>query len=166
MAKHTRRTAKFVAIPDLAQITLGALANSTVVLDTAITMAEALNYKSCDVVISISGLTPTEGPITIGLADPGLTVTEIGEAVDAAPVSSTDYPAVEHAKRPVRKICTFAGQLANETFNDGRKKRVRLRLSVADGTSLPRFWAQNRSGATLTTGAIVKIDAVHYGNWK
>ncbi len=156
----------FAVIPQDPVITLGTLADDTVVLGAQLTLQQDMNYKSCDVEISLRNSTPGEGPVIIGLADPGLTLVEIEEAVDAVPVSQHDYPAIEHARRPVRVIGTFPYVTADELLSGGRyRKRVRLPMKVQNDGFLPTFFAYNRSGAPLSTGGIVIINAKHYGMW-
>ncbi len=171
MAKHGRRgTSKnFAVIPQDPIIDLGTLADDTVILGSQLTLTQDLYYKSCDVEISIRNQVPGEGPIVVGLADPELSVVEIEEAVDAVPTSQHDFPAIEHAKRPVRVIGSFPSITADELLSQGRyRKRVRLGMNVPAGKPLPTFFAYNRSGAALadTNGAIVMINAKHYGTWK
>ncbi len=157
----------FAVIPQDPTITLGTLADDTVILGSQLTLQQDISYKSCDVEISVRNQTPGEGPVLVGLAAPQLTIVEIEEAVDAVPVSQQDYPAIEHARRPVRVIGSFPSITADELLSQGQyRRRIRLPMTCLNDGFLPTFFAYNRSGGPLTTGGIILINAKHYGTWK
>ncbi len=167
MAKKPRWTGRnFAVIRDETGITLGTLADKIVVFATATALAQDIVTHSGDLSATLAGATGGEGPIMFGVCDPNLTVTEVKEALEASPVSQHDYPAVEQAKRPVRIIGTFQVASTQEDFNDGKPRRFKLRLRIPAGMSIPKFWAYNKSGAALTTGATITISAKHYGSWQ
>ncbi len=171
-SKPRRRQASFQPIPDQISVTLSTLADDTVILQASgITLTQDYWVKSMDFTAAMRDLVAGEGPIWFGVADPELTVAEIKEALNAVPTSSHDYPAVEHAKRPVRVLGVFEGQLdAQSSWNDGKQKRFRFPSSwkrrIPAGKAMPQFWCWNRSGAALQTGAVAQIHATYYGNWR
>ncbi len=172
MAKFKGREASFQPIPDVISITLGTLADNTVVFQASgITLTQDYWEKSFDWSAQLRDLTAGEGPIWIGVADPELSVAEVLEALNAVPTSSHDFPAVEHARRPVRVLGVFEGAVDGQSsINDGKRKRFRMPRNwtkrVPAGKQLTQFWAWNRSGAALTTGGIVQIHTTYYGNWR
>ena len=166
--RSTRRASKnFAVIPDDVAISLLTLADVTVLVqDSQIALQQDYQHISADYEVSLRGHTAGEGPITIGVSSTELTVAEIKEAIVAAPQSQTDFPAVEHAKRPVRIVGSFPGLSTDEVLNDGRAFRVRFHQQIPAGKNLPNLFAFNRSGGPLTTGAIILATAKHYGLWK
>ncbi len=168
--KNNRRNAKnrrnFVAIPFTAQITLSTLASVTAILTTTIaTLAEDLFIISVDALWSLRDLTPGEGPIEVGFAHDDLTVAEVQEALNAELVDPDDIITRERARRPVRRVGIFSGLGESETLNDGRVLRQAIKFMIGDGHTL-NCYALNRSGATLTTGAIVHINGTIFGRWQ
>ncbi len=165
-----RRTANFGVIPQDPVITLSTLADDTVISGSALTLTQDFHWKSCDVEsLGVRNQTPGEGPVLIGIAAPELTVVEIEESIDAVPTSQYDYPAVEHARRPVRVIGMFPSITADENLSQGEyRKRQRLGrvLRIPAGKELPQIFAYNRSGGPLTTGGVVLASLKHYGTWQ
>ncbi len=167
-----RREASFQPIPDQIAITLGTLADDTVILQASgITLTQDYWQKSLDYTAALRDLTAGEGPIWFGIADPELTVAEIKEALNAVPTSSHDFPAVEHARRPVRVLGVFDPLAdAQARLNEGKPKRFRFPAGwtrrVPAGKQPAQFWAWNRSGAALTTGGIIQVHSTYYGNWR
>ncbi len=111
--------------------------------------------------------TAGEGPIVVGISEQGYSVAEIAECNDASPLSQYG-PAYERSRRKIRTAGVFRGQVADETINDGEVVKTKLFLrGFAHSTfAVARLWAQNRSGANLTTGAVVDVQGVHWGRWK
>ncbi len=169
MAKHRksgrRRSSRFFAYPIAANLALGTLADG-VIISTALTAfgQTRVSLISADISWSIDGLTANEGPIEIGLGSSNLSNTETGEALDASPTSQTDIIAMERSRRPVRRVGQFPGQSANESLKDGDQIRTTLKFPVNEGVEL-NLWARNRSGATLTTGAIVRVSGTLFMRW-
>ncbi len=166
MAKHkARRNSKFQALPINIQIALTTLGNAAL-LATAMTALGTTKFRtiSADLQWSLRGSTPGEGPLQVGLANGNLTGAEIIENLDANPSSQNDIIALEWARRPVRRSGAFAVIAANETLNDGKPIRTKLRTYLDEGVEL-NAWVRNQSGAVLTTGAIVTIQGTLYGVW-
>ncbi len=164
--KGRRRNDNFFVHKDSPQNGLSTLASDAVKLATAPTLSQDVLILSVDTIHAIRDLTPGEGPIEFGVADASLSTTEIAECLDASPAHKNDVPAVEQAARKVRSIGMFGGELAHEKFNEGRPRRVKLNWRVPASQSFPNFWVRNRSGATLTTGAIVELNNRFYCIWK
>ncbi len=155
----------FVAIPFTDAITLGTLASGTVLkMDNPIVPTEDLFVISVDTTWTIRNLTAGEGPLPIGWAHNDLTVTEIGESIDATMLNPNDIIARERSRRPVRKAGTFHGLSSEESLNDGMPVRTKCKFSVGE-TGLTAYVA-NRSGANLTTGAIILLNGTIYGRWQ
>ncbi len=171
MPAKTRRRRKrspnsgFVAIPVNSNITLSTLANNTVLKANLIgTLQEDLFFVSADLEWTIRGHTAGETPLEFGIAHGDLSDTEILENLDVSLVDPSDIIDKERARRPVRRMGTFSGVAAEPVFNDGRPARVKGKFIINDGKTLAA-WAANRSGSTLTTGAIVQIFGKVYGRW-
>ncbi len=163
-----RRSRNSVAIPFLASLTLGTLTNGSVVaVDTlGANLDEDLFAVSIDCQVGLHDLTPGEGPLEVGFAHSDLSVTEIAEALDASVLSPAgDTIARERARRPVRKMGNFSSVAESAVIGEGQPHRTTLKFLIGDGFSLD-FWAINRSGGTLTTGAIMKISGTIFGNWR
>ncbi len=167
MARKGRsgRRRNFIAIPFDVSLTLGTL-NSGVVLSTGVlTFGEDLFIISVDAAWALDGFTATEGPLSVGWAHGDLTVAEVAEAIDASVTDPDDIIARERARRPVRKVGTFAGLSSDEVLFDGRQERRAVRFSVGDGHSLNAY-VVNRSGGNLTTGSVIRLSGVIYGRWQ
>lgn len=117
---------------------------------------------SLDVGFTLKGLTPGEGPIDFGVAHSDYTVGEIIENLSSnAGWDSGNLIEMEQSRRMVRLLGSFEGQQANEDWNDGKFKRVRLRWPVSAGAEIVAF-AINRSDAALTTGAEMEAKGKGY----
>ncbi len=117
---------------------------------------------SADCLWAIRDLTAGEGPLQVGLAHSDYTASEIKEALEAgASFDPGDKVEQEQARRLVRRSGQFAGQVPQEIINDGRPKRTKLGFMVSQGFNL-NLWVKNKSGATLTTGAVVEISGTLY----
>ncbi len=164
--RKSRRSRGFVAIPFFTEITLSTLAQNTALAQALLTLGEDLYALSIDCLWSLKGLTPGEGPVSVGFAHGDLTVAEITETLDASVSDPDDIIAKERARRPVRRAGLFSGIAATENLNNGVPVRTKLRFSVGDGHSINAF-AVNRSGAApLTTGGIVVLAGTIYGRWQ
>lgn len=166
--KQTGKNRKnFVAIPFEGLITLGTLGSNTVLAVPLLgsVFGEDIFIVSVDVLASIRGLTTTEGPLVLGLAHSNLTVAEVAEALAAEVTDPDDFIARERARRPVRRFGLFNDGSANQVINDGKMLRVPVRFSVGDNHDLDIF-VMNRSGATLTTGAIIPFQGTIFGRWQ
>ncbi len=167
-----KRTGKnrqgFVAIPFNSSIALSTLANNTV-LSTALfgsAFGEDIFIISIDSTWHIDALTDGQGPIDVGFAHSDLTVDEVSEALSAELTDPDDIIQKERARRPVRRSGIFHGKVGgNESLNDGKPIRTKMKFSVGDGHQI-NFWQQNLSGATLTTGATVRVSGTIFGRWQ
>lgn len=164
--RRRRRDKNFVAIPFDQTLTLSTLADSAALAPTGFaTLGEDLYVVSADVEAAMSGHTAGEGPIRLVMCHGDLSAAEVVENLDASLSDPDDIIAREHARRPVRMAGTFHGLNTEEVLNNGVKQRIKARFSVGDGHFLG-FTAQNRSGAPLTTGTLIKIYGVVYGRWQ
>lgn len=162
---YFRNRKGFVAIPVSQQLTLSTLASNTVIAaDLIASLTEDLFVISADLMVSLLNQTFSEGPIQVGLAHGDLSVAEIGENLNANVTGPDDIIQMERARRPVRKIGMFSGVAGDITLNDGKSLRTKVKFTIGDGNALA-VWAVNRSGATLTTGTLVRFDGVIYGRW-
>lgn len=156
---------RLVTLKQEDSITLGTLANNTIVLQT-VPFAIKQNFYcvSMDIWADIRGLTTGETPIKIGVASADLTNVEISEALDATQNDPGDEIAKERGRRPVRTIGRFSGSGASIGMNDGEATRTKVRRKFFEDLGMV-IWAQNKTGATLTTGALVSFQVNYYGFW-
>ncbi len=165
MARKRTRRGRLVVLPINAQITLGTVADGVAVLANLIqSLTEDIWIHSVDLTWALRGLTDGEVPIQVGISQGDLTVTEIVEAVTAAPTGPGDIIANEKARRPVRISGQFGDSGVDQTLAHGEMIRTKARFLVSDGKAF-NAWALNRSGANLTTGAIVRVTGRLYGRW-
>lgn len=116
---------------------------------------------SADLVWSLKG-TAGEGPIEVGVAHSDYSDTEIEEWIEAnGSWNQGDKIQQERAKRKCRRVGIFALQDASEVLNDGKPIRTKCGWMLEEDQTL-KVWAYNRSGATLTTGTVVKCDGTCY----
>ncbi|MFQ0997904.1 hypothetical protein [Gilliamella sp. CG33] len=163
--KGRGRRSRFQVVRVNTNLALLTLAD-TIVLSADITAITQSAYMiSADLTWAVRGLTAGEGPIEVGLASADLTDVEIAEALDASPVNESDIIARERTRRPVRHVGVFAGVLTEETLNDGKKIRSKVKMAMGEGTDL-EMYARNESGANLTTGAVIEVAGKVYLNWR
>ncbi len=144
---------------------LTTLANGIIVANSVTAFGVTKAYLiSADLQWSLDDNTAGEGPIAVGLTSSDLTVTEMAEKLDARPTSKSDIIAMERSRRPVRNSGAFAVSEVGETLNDGKAIRTPLKFVLAEGKELQIF-ARNKSGATLTTGAVVRVTGTLYMKW-
>ncbi len=165
--KSRRRDRNFVAIPFANSLALSTLADEAVIsAELMAAFGEDIFLISADFIFSLRGNAGGEMPIVVGIAHGDLSTTEVSEALSAEVTDPDDIIAKERARRPVRRIGTFAqGALTDQTLNNGVPIRQRILFSVGDGHTLD-FWAANRSGAALTTGAIIEVQGTLFGRWQ
>ena len=120
---------------------------------------------SAKINMSIRGLTAGEGPLQVGLAHSDLTVTEIGESLDANLLEPDNIIQKERARRPVRRVGYFPGAAATEVLNNGVPIHQIIKMVVNSGHRIVG-WIRNQSGATLTTGAVFELQGVLSIRWK
>ncbi len=146
-------------------ITLGTINNNIVVKQAnPFTILKDFYCVSADIYADVRGLTAGETPIKIGYSSDDLSVTEIAEALDANMIDPGDVIAQERNRRPVRTIGRFSGPSTDIGMNDGEVTRTKLRITFRENKGMS-VWAQNKSGATLTTGATVTFEVLYYGFW-
>ncbi len=152
-------------IPFVHTVAVGALTADSVQNQEVIpTLVEDLYVMSIKSTWSIRDVMPGEGPLQVGWAHSDLTGTEIAEALTAELVDPSNIITKERASRPVRSVGAFHGALSHEALADGREIKTKMRFIVNDGHSIDA-WVANRSGTTVTTGAVVVITGEIYGRW-
>ncbi len=162
--KRGRRRRPIVVLPINQIISLGTLADVTVIKTVPIDNVEGCYMISADLMIGLRGLTVGEGPLRFGCANDDLTVTEIKEAVSAAPAGPDDIIQRERARRPVRDWGMFSGNAADEVVNNGNVKRYTIKLRLGENTAFA-LWVQNVSGGALATGGQVVFAGKIYARW-
>ncbi len=126
--------------------------------------AEDLYIISIDCMWTINGLTAGEGPIEVGFAHDDYTVSEVKEFLEASLVDPDNKISQEQSRRKVRRSGTFNGLSTNESLNDGKPIRTKMKFIIGDGHAI-NHWAKNRSGGALTSGAVVRMSGTIYGRW-
>ena len=157
---------RYTAIPQSIAITLSTLADDTVIVQgTETVLTQDFWVTSVKWFASLRDNTSGQDPIYFGIALAEYTVAEILEALKAAPTSAHDVPAVEHATRYVRNLGIFV-QKDTASAATSLRGKAKLNIRVPAGKALPSFWAWNRSGASLTTGSIIQVEATYFGQWR
>lgn len=164
--KRRSRNKNFQAIPFTKSITVGTPAVDGFSSETVFTSALAEDFYaiSGDFTVSIRGLTAGEGPLQIGVNHGDLTMTEVGECLDSNLSDPDDIIAREQSRRPVRSLGHLHGIGTDEVMNDGKPIRQKLKFMVGSGHNID-VWLRNKSGAQLTTGAVLVLTGVIYGRW-
>ncbi len=171
MAKHSsrNRNSAFEALPFNTSQALSTLAQDTALATNVTgTLVDPLFVISMDYKAAIRALTPTEGPIEIGVAHGDYSVSEIIEALSAGQSitgRSVNKIEQERRKRQVRSLGFFSGETADDALDDGQTKRVKLGWVIGTGKTLNFFEINRGSAAPLTTGAIVEYSGKIYGRW-
>ncbi len=165
--KSSKNRKNFVAIPFTGQFALSTLLTDVVLTGPLFSsvFGEDIFIISVDCLWALRGHTAGETPLEFGFAHGDLSVTEIAEALNAELTDPDDIIAKERARRPVRRVGTFGGSIADPVFNDGNSKRSTIKFSVGDGFALNAYLLNN-SGATLTTGGILEFAGTLYGRWQ
>ncbi len=160
VAKHQkrRRRSRLVVVNIEMSVALGTLNANTVIRDSPSAgelFSRSLFVISSDLYCSMRGTTG-EGPIQIGWAHDDLSVAEILEGIQADTADRNDQIALERAGRKIRTIGVFPALASEGVLNDGKNIRTRLGFMVDTGSGVA-LYALNRSGAQLTTGAVVDV---------
>lgn len=157
---------KGVIMHERAVITLGALAGATAIKsDAQLSFDEDFRLIKTEYWVSFEGITVTEIPIVIGIADNELTVAEIAETLGAAPTDRNDWSTVEESLRPVFPMNTVpVSNVASGSVAEGQMLEKTFRWTFSNDEGFTWF-AFNDTGAQLTTGGIIRIRAKHYGVW-
>ncbi len=120
---------------------------------------------SADLYWGVRNHTAGEGPIIVGIAHNDYTDVEVAENLNQTGMEdSGDMIAKEQGRRLVRRSGQFSGVATDEVLNDGKPVRTRIGFVITDGFSLA-FWAQNKNGGPLTTGAVLEVSGKLYGRW-
>ncbi len=140
-------------------LTLGTLAADDVISESFPTvLTEKSFFLSYELVCSMRGGTPTEGPVHIGIAHSDYSAAEIEEAIEAAGAwDEGDLVAREQSRRMVRLLGVFPMEDQDEVLNDGKPFRGKLRWPIEAGKTIAMF-GYNRSGAILTDGATLQLE--------
>ncbi len=148
---------------------------STLAANTALKQANPLNLDEdfrlikMELSATLTGLTSGEGPIHMYLVNDELSVAEVAECLtNAGPQDRNDRLQQERAERAVFLIGQFPGIAANEALlgADGQEgiieKTIRWTFSNPEGWAIVAF---NQSGATLTTGGVIRMVMKYFGVW-
>lgn len=162
--RRRRRRRPLVVLPVNTSLTVGTLASETVVMSDAIGISSDFYAISADLTWSMRDHTGGEGPIAVGLTCNNYSVTEVKEKLNAAPTGPSDFVAAEKARRKVRFVADFPGLNTEETLNDGKPIRTKLKINLGGNNDIACF-AFNKSGASLTTGTIIRAEGQIYGRW-
>ncbi len=166
--RRKRSSKNFVAIPFQKSVALSTLADDAVITVGATgNFGEDIYILSVDATWSLRNLTQGEQPLIVGYAHSDLSTTEVGEALNASLANPDDIIAKERARRPVRNAGLFSQLSTDQQIAEagGNPKRQKIKFSMGNGFDLDCF-VQNKSGAALTTGAIVEIFGTIYGRWQ
>ncbi len=158
-----------------ASITLGTLASKAVAVADLFggNLEEDFYAISADLTAQIIGLTAGEAdPSMLVLAHGDYSAAEIAEALVVKLLGPGNKIEQERARRLVRKVGAFynvRGISAQTTmYLQGRDGaglvRTKIKFVIDSGKTLD-VGLYNNSGATLTTGASVRITGTVYGRW-
>ncbi len=176
MANKSRRRSRkgFVAILVDATITIGAVGSKAVAIADLMggNLTEDFYAISTDLQAQVLGLTAGEGdPSMCILAHGDYTVAEIAEALVVKLLGPGSKIEQERTRRLVRKVGPFYGDgTATQTTSnlEGRQGpglvRTALKFIINSGKTLSVGF-YNNSGATMTTGATVRVTGTVYGRW-
>lgn len=138
---------------------LGTLADQTAIAEIFDNVADGKTFLvSIHAAYALRGLAVGEGPIIFGVAHSDYSATEIEEYLETTGSWKTgDKIAQEQARRKVRIIGLFDGNTQDEKFKNGEIQKTPLKFTIEEAQSL-KLWAYNKSGAALTTGAVLTAD--------
>ncbi len=169
-----RSRGNFVAIPVEATITIGALASKAVAIADLMggNLIEDFYAISADLSGQVIGLTAGEGdPMSVVLAHGDYTAAEVAEHLVVKLLGPGNKTEQERARRLVRKVGPLYGSpQADQTTMQlqGRDGpgivRTTLKFIVNSGKTLD-IGVFNNSGATLTTGATMRVTGMVFGRW-
>lgn len=148
-------------------VALSTLGSDTVIKQVLVNLTQDVYLNSSDLIAYAEGMTAGEGPLLVGLCDNDLTVTEIAEALAAAPPSQSARIERERATRPVRTMGVIInpGTGLIGAVEDGKKLRVPIKWFQGAGADIA-FFIQNKGAAALTTGSVAKVTGKLYGTWR
>ncbi len=163
-----RRDPNFVAIPFATQLALATLADNVAVKAAILGAVFTDDFYpiSVDCLWDLRDSIAAEAPLQFGFCHGDLSVAELGEALDVALLGKGGIVENERLSRPVRQSGYFQVTGPSSVFNNGNMKRtpIRFKKALGVGQSLD-FWVMNRTGNTLTTGAVMEINGLLYGRW-
>lgn len=126
----------------------------TILADTAINRLFLLSIKA---VYALRDNTPGDGPLYLGVAHSDYSATEVLEWYNAqGNWDQGDLIVKEQARRRIRRVGIFNGNLANENLNNGVEISTKLGFIVEEGDSLSYFTV-NEGGATRSTGGVAEM---------
>ncbi len=140
--------------------TLGALTLVSDIVDD--TVDEKTFCTSVVLTWSLQGFTAVavDGPILVGVAHSDYTDAEIQENIELnTNWSQGDQIAQERGRRKVKIVGTFLTPPSiDETavLNDGKEIKTKIGWMLTTGQSI-RYWAFNKGGSALTTGANLHV---------
>ncbi len=163
MAKKGRGRGRFAVVRVEGDQTLAALANVTVAKAAIhdVSATRGVWSISCDLTLSMKGITPGEGPLFVGVCHSDYSVTEVKECLEADSLDFGNKIEREQAKRLVRDAGVFMNITEDNTLNQGMPIRIKTGFFIEDGKSLD-LWVFNKSGVALTTGSSVVALGKHY----
>ncbi len=131
------------------------LTNNTAVLGVlSDTVNERSFLLSTECTYSIKDSTVDQGPIDLYWAHSDYTLAEVEEYIENTQGwSEGDMVQQEIARRKIRQIGSFNGQLEGEVMNDGRVLKTKIAFIVNSGQGL-NLVIYNNSNATLTAGTV------------
>ncbi len=143
------------------EIILGALTTEDMITQSGDNVvSESTLIMSIDTTWAYSDHTAGEGPLVFGVNHSDYSSAEVDAWFEATGSwNEADLVAKEVNSRLIRILGQFAGGLTEEVFNDGKSKRTKLNWRLSTGQTLD-YWVRNRSGTTLTTGTVVKVNGI------
>ncbi len=159
------KRSKLVRIKFVAQLALGTLPTTTAVSAGILTLGEDFYCTSivADWTLENSN---DQNPIHVGWSHGDYSDTEIGEWNDASPNDPDDKIANERNRRQIRQAGTFkAASTGVDDYISEKPVYTKMKMSIGDGYTID-FWAYNFTGASLTTGAVMKVSGTAFGRWE
>ncbi len=166
--KGRKRNSGFVALPVQGSLALSTLGDQIVLKANVHTglFTEDFFCISADLQVMVRNLTSGEGePSSWGVNHSDYSATEVAEKLGVSLLGRGSKTELERSRRVVRN----GAQLIHLTAEDeliplDRSHRVKCRFMIQEGFAL-EIWIQNRSGAALTSGAILEWNGTIYGRF-
>ncbi len=164
---------KGAIIREVATITIGALAAGAAVKHTGGAVLQTTSFRILKTKYFLVMSTAFQGEfdqVLIGMANGALSVTEIAESISSnGPDDRNDRAGMETAERAVFLVAQMREPSAqangiNEAIGDNLALNENFRWTFTPTEGWDWF-AFNPLGGAITTGAVVKIFAKHYGVW-
>jgi len=137
------------------------------VLKAALTVSADEEYRAISLKCSwsIRDVTAGQGPVHFGVAYGDYDATEIKEYLEATQMMVRGNKiATEQGNRQIRRIGTFSNGGTEEVLNDGKAVHTKLNWHIPSGRTLT-VWAQQQSGAPLTTGQLIVTHGTMFMRW-